>query len=88
MGEIIQETFNDISLERDPKIWQSYRQDVAMTEKRINFLAEFEETLFVKVNLHIILPQAYLMRPFSGSRFLQKSMQKKYWTFKCLGSKV
>ena len=52
MGEIIQETFNDISLERDPKIWQSYRQDVAMTEKRINFLAEFEETLFVKVNLH------------------------------------
>ena len=64
MGEIIQETFNDISLERDPKIWQSYRQDVAMTEKRINFLAEFEETLFVKVNLHIILPQVYLMSPF------------------------
>ena len=50
MGEIIQETFNDISLERDPKIWQSYRQDETMTEKRINFLAEFEETLFVKVN--------------------------------------
>ena len=50
MGDIIQETFNCISLERDPKIWQSYRQDVVMTEKRINFLAEFEETLFVKVN--------------------------------------
>ena len=49
MGEIIQETFNDISLERDPKIWQSYRQDETMTEKRINFLAEFEETLFLKV---------------------------------------
>ena len=53
MGEIIQETFNDISLERDPKIWQSYRQDVAMTEKRINFLAEFDETLFVKVNWNL-----------------------------------
>ena len=49
MGEIIQETFNDISLERDPKIWQSYRQDERMTEKRMNFLAEFEETLFAKV---------------------------------------
>ena len=49
MGEIVQDTFNDISLERDPKIWQSYRQDVAMTEKRINFLAEFEEALFMKV---------------------------------------
>ena len=53
MGEIIQETFNDISLERDPKIWQSYRQDVAMTEKRINLLAEFDETLFVKVNWNL-----------------------------------
>ena len=49
MATFIQSTFNEISLERDPSIWQSSRQDAAMTEKRINFLAEFQETLFSKV---------------------------------------
>ena len=49
MGDLVQQVFNEISLERDPAIWQSSRQDAAMTEKRINFLAEFQETLFSKV---------------------------------------
>ena len=59
MGDIVQEIFNVISLERDPKIWQSYRQDVAMTEKRINFLAEFEQTLFSKVLKHYFCTVLY-----------------------------
>ena len=53
MGDLVQQVFNEISLERDPSIWQSSRQDAAMTEKRINFLAEFQETLFSKVCIKI-----------------------------------
>ena len=53
MGDLVQQVFNEISLERDPAIWQSSRQDAAMTEKRINFLAEFQETLFSKVSIKI-----------------------------------
>ena len=46
MTEIIQSVFNEISLERDPSIWQSYRDDQQMLEKRLKFLAEFPETQF------------------------------------------
>ena len=46
MTEIIQTVFNEISLERDPSIWQSYRDDPQMLEKRLKFLAEFPETQF------------------------------------------
>ena len=53
MGDLVQQVFNEISLERDPAIWQSSRQDAAMTEKRINFLADFQETLFSKVCIEI-----------------------------------
>ena len=53
MGDLVQQVFNEISLERDPAIWQSCRQDAAMTEKRINFLADFQETLFSKVCIKI-----------------------------------
>ena len=53
MGDLVQQVFNEISLERDPSIWQSSRQDAAMTEKRINFLADFQETLFSKVCIKI-----------------------------------
>ena len=46
MTEIIQTVFNEISLERDPSIWHSYRDDPQMLEKRLKFLAEFPETQF------------------------------------------
>ena len=46
MTEIIQSVFNEISLERDPSIWHSYRDDHQMLEKRLKFLAEFPETQF------------------------------------------
>jgi hypothetical protein len=36
--------FNDISLERDLKLWQSDKDN--LTEKRIRFLSEFEQTRF------------------------------------------
>ena len=48
MTEIIQSVFNEISLERDPSIWHSYRDDPQMLEKRLKFLAEFPETQFSK----------------------------------------
>ena len=54
MTEIIQSVFNDISLERDPSIWHSYRDDKQMLEKRLKFLAEFPETQFSKVSLSLI----------------------------------
>ena len=54
MTEIIQSVFNEISLERDPSIWQSYRDDKQMLEKRLKFLAEFPETQFSKVSLSLI----------------------------------
>ena len=46
MAEIVQEVFNDISLEKDPALWQNSQQNEFMTNKRINFLAGFEEALF------------------------------------------
>ena len=64
MGDLVQQVFNEISLERDPSIWQSSRQDAAMTEKRINFLAEFQETLFSKVCTKIYDSSACLVFVF------------------------
>ena len=49
MSETVQDVFNLISLEKDPKMWHNLKQSKEMTRKRINFLAEFEETLFEKV---------------------------------------
>ena len=49
MGELIQQVFNDISLEKDPMMWQSKKQSGNMTEKRTQFLIEFQETLFENV---------------------------------------
>lgn len=49
MGELIQQVFNDISLEKEPMMWQSKKQSSNMTEKRIQFLIEFQETLFENV---------------------------------------
>jgi hypothetical protein len=40
----LQSAFNEISLERNPKLWQS--SDDGRTEARIRFLSEFPETLF------------------------------------------
>ena len=76
MGEIIQETFNDISLERDPKIWQSYRQDETMTEKRINFLAEFEETLFLKVKEPLYFSSGIFKMIFQDLNFSKSPCRK------------
>ena len=44
MNNFVQNVFNKISLERNPKLWQS-ENDLQMP-KRIKFLSEFEETLF------------------------------------------
>ena len=49
MTDIIQNVFNEISLERDPRLWHSYRDDETMLERRIQFLSEFPQTLFSKV---------------------------------------
>ena len=49
MGDIVQQIFNEISLERDPSLWQNEVDTKAFTEKRIRLLAEFEETLFQQV---------------------------------------
>ena len=49
MGELIQQVFNDISLEKEPMMWQSKKQSSNMTEKRIQFLIEVQETLFENV---------------------------------------
>ena len=49
MTNTIQNVFDDISLEREPSMWHSYRDDPVMLERRIQFLAEFPETLFAKV---------------------------------------
>ena len=40
----LQNVFNEISLERDPKLWQSTNDGLA--EARIRFLSKFEETRF------------------------------------------
>ena len=40
----LQSVFNDISLERDPKLWQS-ANDI-LVEKRIRFLSQFPQTRF------------------------------------------
>ena len=44
MVSFVQEVFNDISLERDPELWQS--EDDGKTLQRIRFLSGFEETRF------------------------------------------
>jgi hypothetical protein len=44
MNSFVQNVFNEISLERNPKLWQS-ENDLEMP-RRIKFLSEFEETLF------------------------------------------
>ena len=44
MNSFIQEVFNKISLERNPSLWQS--EDDTLMEKRLQFLSEFNETLF------------------------------------------
>ena len=44
MNSFVQNVFNKISLERNPKLWQS-ENDLQMPE-RLRFLSEFEETLF------------------------------------------
>ena len=70
MTDIVQDVFNEISLERDPKMWHNNRQGHEMTRKRINFLAEFEETLFSKAfNLeknptmkNDLLAQSFMMK--------------------------
>merc|ERR1711892_86816 len=46
MGDIVQQVFNEISLERNPSIWHSEVDTKKASEKRIKFLAEFDETLF------------------------------------------
>merc|ERR1711892_93111 len=46
MGDIVQQVFNKISLERNPSIWHSEVDTKKASEKRIKFLAEFDETLF------------------------------------------
>ena len=42
----VQEVFNNISLERNMKMWQSEEDNKVMTRKRLQFLAEFPETNF------------------------------------------
>ena len=44
MNNFIQATFNKISLERDPRLWQS--EDDSLMPKRLKLLSEFEDTLF------------------------------------------
>ena len=51
MGDIVQQVFNEISLERNPAMWHSEVDDKKASEKRIRFLAEFDETLFTQVLL-------------------------------------
>lgn len=49
MGDLVQAVFEEISLERDPRLWQSEKDTVAEAAKRIKFLAEFPETSFSEV---------------------------------------
>ena len=44
MNNFIQTVFNKISLERDPRLWQS--EDDSLMPKRLKLLSEFEDTLF------------------------------------------
>ena len=44
MSGFIQNVFDAISLERNPKLWTS--EDPGLTKKRISLLSEFEETRF------------------------------------------
>ena len=44
MNNFIQTIFNKISLERDPRLWQS--EDDSLMPKRLQLLSEFEDTLF------------------------------------------
>ena len=44
MVSFVQDVFNEISLERDPELWQS--TDDRKNLHRIHFLSEFEETCF------------------------------------------
>ena len=44
MNNFIQTIFNKISLERDPRLWQS--EDDSLMPKRLKLLSEFEDTLF------------------------------------------
>ena len=44
MDSFVQKVFNQISLEKDPDLWQS--RDDGLTEKRLQFLSGFKETLF------------------------------------------
>ena len=44
MNTFIQAVFNKISLERNPKLWQS--EDDILMPKRIEFLSQFDETKF------------------------------------------
>jgi len=46
MEDIVQQVFNEISLERNPAMWQSEIDNKKAAEKRIKFLAEFNETSF------------------------------------------
>ena len=80
MTDLVQHVFNEISLERDPKMWHNSKQGHEMTRKRINFLAEFEETLFRK-NLNVeniptckndILAQSFLMKSSKAEDTQQK----------------
>ena len=49
MEDIVQQVFNETSLERNPAMWQSEIDNKKAAEKRIKFLAEFKETLFEQV---------------------------------------
>ena len=46
MASFVQDVFNEISLERDPDLWQC--ADDTKMSKRIKFLSGFEETKFKK----------------------------------------
>ena len=69
MSGFIQNVFDAISLERNPKLWTS--EDPALTKKRISLLSEFEETRFSElierkktpIGKNDLLANAFLSKP-------------------------
>merc|ERR1719150_1426906 len=48
MVDLVQAVFEEISLERNPALWQSERDSREDTVKRLKFLADFSETNFLE----------------------------------------
>ena len=49
MADLVMAVFEEISLERNPRLWQGGRDNREENSKRISFLAEFSQTSFSEV---------------------------------------